>query len=169
MNKPEPKQEIAIAEVGDVFHIYTASDKAKTLIRKEAPQFGALFKDDAFDMLYLNACYDVVAVRVYLEQLANEKNGMSVAATSARNGKRKKFIDGLMLRIGNDDPAINIEVWQRRPYTAACIEMAFGLGEICRAGIGFSKVSLPDKWDMEEGQIIAARRALADIWRQMKK
>lgn len=84
-------------------------------------------------------------------------------------GKRRKFIDGVMNRIRNGDSAIDLEVWQRRPYTAAHVTIKFGLGEIGKVGIGFSKVSLPDEWDSDEGQIIALRRAIADIWQQMKK
>lgn len=83
---------------------------------------------------------------------------------------RKDFIEKLVkdVREGQVDVGpLTLTVWQKRPYTAVRIEYERQPNEYTFVGLGFTKVSWPDKWDEEEGVNIALLKAAAHIWRQL--
>jgi len=59
-----------------------------------------------------------------------------------------------------------IEYWVARPYIAARLYVS--LNNLPHIGLGFSKVSWPDKWDVEVGKQIAVRKAAKVIRRQLR-
>lgn len=65
-----------------------------------------------------------------------------------------------------DDRSNVVEIIQKRPYTAVKITSWYNRVEY--TGTGFSKVCYPDTWDAEQGVDIAFRRALIDIYRQVR-
>lgn len=56
-------------------------------------------------------------------------------------------------------------VIQKRPYTAINVSASYDGEEYI--GVGFSKVSWPDKWDAEQGYAYAEYRAKKDIANQI--
>jgi len=57
---------------------------------------------------------------------------------------------------------IHIEVWQKRPNTAAKVIVRMPEYPIS-VSYGFSKVCWPDIWNAKRGVKLAVRKALADI------
>jgi hypothetical protein len=65
-----------------------------------------------------------------------------------------------------DDRKTVVALVQRRPYTM--ISIISWYNDTQYGGIGFSKVCYPDKWDDEHGADIASRRALIDVFHQVR-
>lgn len=59
------------------------------------------------------------------------------------------------------------DLWQQCPNTAVRVSLEVPSFPEPLIGLGFAKVSWPDKWDAEEGQSIALQKAVANIWRQI--
>lgn len=55
---------------------------------------------------------------------------------------------------------------QRRPFTFCMLQ--YGYANQDYIGYGFSMVCYPDDWDAELGKLKAKKRAVADVWRQIK-
>ena len=84
-----------------------------------------------------------------------------------RKHLRRKFIDQTMEKIHSGASGASWECWQQQPYTAVRVRLVVAGWQSPVAGLGFAKVSWPDKWDEEEGQEIALQKAIASIWRQV--
>jgi hypothetical protein len=65
-----------------------------------------------------------------------------------------------------DDRKTVVALVQRRPYTM--ISIISWYNDTQYGGIGFSKVCYPDKWDDEHGADIASRRALIEVFHQVR-
>lgn len=84
-----------------------------------------------------------------------------------RKQKRRQFIDRILKKAEDGDPDVSWQCWQQQPYTAVRVELDVAGSCTFKVGLGFAKVSWPDRWDVEEGQQIALQKAIAAIWRQV--
>lgn len=84
-----------------------------------------------------------------------------------RKCRRRQFIDQTLKKIHEGAPGASWNCWQQQPYTAVRVEVIVAGWKCPVIGLGFAKVSWPDKWNAEEGQEIALQKAIASIWRQV--
>ena len=86
---------------------------------------------------------------------------------SVRKESRRRFIMQTLQKLDEGERSVKWECWQQQPYTAVNVWMLLPHFNDALTGLGFAKVSWPDKWDAEEGQQIALEKAIASIWRQI--
>jgi hypothetical protein len=78
--------------------------------------------------------------------------------------EKKRLQEELYRRV-QEDLVDNVDVWQKRPYTAARVVVMFG--STLYVGLGFAKVNWPDAWDADGGRDLALRKACGDLARQI--
>jgi len=66
-----------------------------------------------------------------------------------------------------DDRSETVQFVSAKPYTFVQVRSWYNGREY--SGVGFSKVCYPDRWDAENGADIAHRRALINIFHQVRR